>query len=120
VRADVDRDVPAFATKHIVPQTFVLRMALRRASRLLDVSSVRSAYLPAVSSLIRRDGIVRARVDQLVGADSRRAPAAAGWCRARSPARHRLGELRAGEADRPWPKMAIVSRPETFRRRSAP
>ncbi len=85
----------------MVPQTLVLRMALRRASRLLDVSSVRSAYLPAVGSLIAATGSFEPGLTSSSAPNSRARSAAAGWCRARSPGAHRLGELRASQAHRP-------------------
>ena len=86
----------------MVPQTLVLRMALRRASRLLDVSSVRSAYLPCVRSLIAATGSLEPGLTSLVGAEL---PGALQPLRVDverdHPRAHRLGELGAGQADRP-------------------
>jgi hypothetical protein len=102
VRADVDRHVAALAHEtHGAPD-------LRAADGIETCLAVarcieRQIGVFAVCQFLdRRDGVVGARIDQLVGAELPRAlqPLRVGVERDH-PRPHRLGELGAGQADRP-------------------
>ena len=117
---DVDLHVPALPTKHIVPQTLVLRMAFSRASEFEEVSSDKSAYSAVRQVLDRRDRVVGAGIDHLIRAELLGAfQTLRADVERDDPAPMALANWVAARPTGPWPKIAIVSRP-VFIRRSAP
>src|SRR5439155_5927167 len=121
VLADVERRRVALADeRHAAPG----RGAAHRGHARVRVARAVHRRLDAlaVRELADRGDRVRLlRVDDRLGAElARECQPLGGDVDRDHPGAHRAPEQRRAEPDRPWPKTASVSRPETSRRLSAP